>query len=120
MRMADETMTKEREKFNESVEKALGDSFKYEDFSNDPELEDLGTHSFEPYEDDEGEPRPAPTLEDDDEADPDTYRSVRGRGSRAPDRGQNDECQGLRTETPIRRNFTGQGSLQSDPRYSHV
>jgi hypothetical protein len=64
-------MTKEREKFNESVEKLLGDSFKYEDFSNDPELESLGTPSFEPYEVDEG--RPARTPEVDDEADPDTY-----------------------------------------------
>jgi len=69
--MADETMTKERSKFDESVEKLLGDSFKYEDFSNDPELESLGTPSFEPYEDDEG--RPVRTPEDDDEADPDTY-----------------------------------------------
>ena len=69
--MADETMTKERNKFDESVEKLLGDSFKYEDFSNDPELESLGTPSFEPYEDDEG--RPVRTPEDDDEADPDTY-----------------------------------------------
>ena len=70
--MADETMTKEREKFNESTEKSLGDSFKYEDFSSDPELEDLGTPSFEPYEDDDGPPAPAPTPEDDDEADPDS------------------------------------------------
>jgi hypothetical protein len=46
--MADETMTKEREKFNESSEKLLGDSFKYKDFSNDPALESLGTPSFEP------------------------------------------------------------------------
>ena len=69
--MADETMTKERSKFDESVEQLLGDSFKYEDFSNDPELESLGTPSFEPYEDDEG--RPVRTPEDDDEADPDTY-----------------------------------------------
>ena len=69
--MADETMTKERSKFDDSVEQLLGDSFKYEDFSNDPELESLGTPSFEPYEDDEG--RPVRTPEDDDEADPDTY-----------------------------------------------
>jgi hypothetical protein len=69
--MADKTMKKEREKFNESVEKSLGDSFKYEDFFNDPELESLGTPSFEPYEDDEG--RLAPMPEDDDDADPDTY-----------------------------------------------
>ena len=36
--LADETMTKEREKFTESIAKLFGESFKYEDFSNDPEL----------------------------------------------------------------------------------
>ena len=38
--MADKTMTKE-------MKKLLGDSFKYEDFSNNPELEGLGTPLFE-------------------------------------------------------------------------
>jgi hypothetical protein len=65
-KMADETM------FNESLELVLGDSFKYEDFSNDPELESLGTPLFEPYEDDKGGQIPAP-CDDNDEADPDTY-----------------------------------------------
>jgi hypothetical protein len=51
--MADETMTRERKKFDESITKLFGDSFKYEDFTNDPELEDLGTPSYEPYEDDD-------------------------------------------------------------------
>ena len=69
--MADATMTKEREKFNESVEKKLGESFKYEDFANDPELEDLGTPYYETYEDDDDQPVPAPV--DDDDTDPDTY-----------------------------------------------
>ncbi len=69
--MADETMTKERSKFDESEEQLLGDSFKYEDFSNDSELESLGTPSFEPYEDDKG--RQVRTPEDDNEADPNTY-----------------------------------------------
>ena len=69
--MTDQTVTKERETFNESIEKLLGDSFKYEDFSSDPELEGLGTPSFEPYEDDDGPP--APTPEDDAEADPNTF-----------------------------------------------
>lgn len=32
----DEADKQEREKFNESSEKALGNSFKYEDFANDP------------------------------------------------------------------------------------
>lgn len=68
----DETMTKEREKFTESVNKALGDSFKYEDFTNDPELEDLGTPAHELYaDDDDGE---APIVpEADVDADADTY-----------------------------------------------
>ena len=45
-------MTKEREKFNEPIERVLGNSFKCEDFSTEPELESLGTPSPEPYEDD--------------------------------------------------------------------
>jgi hypothetical protein len=106
------TTTKERSKFDASVEKLLGNSFKYEDFSNDPELESLGTPMFEPYEDDEG--RPVRTQEDDDEADPDTYDQYVG-AEVAPYRGQNNERQGSQTEAPIRRNFSGQGSLQSNP-----
>ncbi len=46
--------------------------FKFKDFSNDPELESLGTLSFEPYKDDEGGQIPAP-RDDSHEADPDTY-----------------------------------------------
>jgi hypothetical protein len=65
-------MTKGREKFTESIKKLLGDSFKYKDFSNDPELEGLGTTSFEPYDDDKGGKLPTP-RDNDDEADPDTY-----------------------------------------------
>ena len=45
-KMANETM-KEREKFNASIERLLGDLFKYEDFAKDPELESLGTSLFE-------------------------------------------------------------------------
>jgi hypothetical protein len=71
--MAYETMTRERKKFDESRTKLLGDSFKYEDFTNeDPELKDLGTPSYEPYEDDDEGGFPVPP-DDDDEADPDTY-----------------------------------------------
>ncbi|KAI2499838.1 Reverse transcriptase (RNA-dependent DNA polymerase) [Fragilaria crotonensis] len=47
--MADEAMTKERDKFDESITKRLGDSFKHKDFAADPELEDLGTPSYELY-----------------------------------------------------------------------
>ncbi len=74
--MADETMTKEKSKFDESVEKLLGDSFKYKDFSYNPELESLGTPLFEPYEDDKGQPMRTP--EDDNEADLDTYDQYLG------------------------------------------
>jgi hypothetical protein len=35
----------------------LGDSFKFEDFATDPELEDLGTPIHEPYGDKEDGPR---------------------------------------------------------------
>jgi hypothetical protein len=71
-KMADKTMAREREKYNESVERLHGDSLKYKDFSNNPELESLGTPLFEPYEDDEWGQIPAP-RDDNDEADPDTY-----------------------------------------------
>ena len=70
--MADKTMTKERETFTESIEKLLGDSFKYKDFSNNPELEGLGTPLFKPYEDNEGDQVPMP-RDNNDEADPETY-----------------------------------------------
>ena len=69
---ADETWSKEKEKFTAAVDKKFGSSFTYSDFANDPELEDLGTPSFEPYMDDEsGEMKLIP--EADDEADADTY-----------------------------------------------
>jgi hypothetical protein len=70
--MADKMMTKEREKFTTSIEKLFGVSFKYKDFSNDPELESLGTPSCDPYEDSEGGQPPA-IQDEDNEADPDTY-----------------------------------------------
>ncbi|KAI2494564.1 hypothetical protein MHU86_19979 [Fragilaria crotonensis] len=48
------------------------DGFKYEDFANDPELEDLGTPDFQYYaDDDEGERTLVP--EADEEPDVDTY-----------------------------------------------
>ena len=75
-KMADEMITKEWARFTESIKKLFGDSFKYEDFSNNPELESLETISFQPYEDDErGQP---PAIGDNDEADPDTYNQYVG------------------------------------------
>jgi hypothetical protein len=47
--LTDEKHKAEREKFTTSLNKALGDSFKLEDFASDPELEDLGTPIYEPY-----------------------------------------------------------------------
>jgi hypothetical protein len=70
---ADKTMTKERERFKDLVEKLLGDSFKYEDFSNDLELKDLDTPSFEPYGDDKKEAPSGFPDNDDNNADPDAY-----------------------------------------------
>ena len=70
--MADETMKKKREEFTEKVNKAFGDSFKYEYFATDPELADLDTPTFPAYaDDDDGEMPPIP--EADDEPDADTY-----------------------------------------------
>jgi hypothetical protein len=106
--MADKTMTKEREKYNESIERLFGDLFKYKDFSNIPELESLGTPSFESYKDDEGGQIPAP-RDDDDEANPDTYDQYVGAEVVLPKRERYHECQGPRTETPNRRDtFTRQ------------
>ena len=69
--MMDETHKKAREEFTSSINKKLGESFKYEDFSTDPELEDLGTPIYESYEDDVDEgPSFVPDAEDVDE---DTY-----------------------------------------------
>jgi hypothetical protein len=71
-KMADKTMAREREKYNESVERLHGDSLKYKDFSNNPELESLGTPLFEPYKDDKGSQIPVP-RNDNDKTDPNTY-----------------------------------------------
>ena len=69
--VSDETMKKEREKFTEGVNKALGDPFNNEDFANNPELEDLGTPIYEPYGDGgEEDLRFVPDIDDVDE---DTY-----------------------------------------------
>ena len=75
--MADKTRTKERETFTALIEKLFGDSFNYEDFSNDPKLESLGTPSFEPHEDDKGGQPPA-IQDNNDEADLDTYNQYVG------------------------------------------
>ncbi|KAI2491971.1 Reverse transcriptase (RNA-dependent DNA polymerase) [Fragilaria crotonensis] len=65
-------MKVKRQLFTEKVNSVLGEGFKYEDFMNDPELEDLGTPTFERYgDDDNGETSPA--LDADDEVDVDTY-----------------------------------------------
>ena len=50
----------------------LGEGFKYEDFSTDPDLESFATPTFENYfDDDDGEMPPAPDA--DDEVDTDTH-----------------------------------------------
>jgi hypothetical protein len=51
--MADETMKQKRHTFTEKVNAVLGDGFKYEDFVNDPELEDLQTPIYPAYADDD-------------------------------------------------------------------
>jgi hypothetical protein len=69
--VSDETMKKEREKFTEGVNKALGDPFNYEDIANNPELEDLGTPIYEPYGD--GGEEDLRFVPDIDDVDKDTY-----------------------------------------------
>lgn len=65
--MADATAKEAREKFTESVNSILGDSFKYEDFSNDPELESFETPIYDRYEDevDGGMPEVPDELDED-------------------------------------------------------
>ena len=81
--MTDKMMTKEREKFTASTEKLFGDSFKYKDFSNNLELESLGTPSFDPYKDGKGG-QPLAIRDDDEEADPDTYDQYVGAKVKLP------------------------------------
>ncbi|KAI2510101.1 Reverse transcriptase (RNA-dependent DNA polymerase) [Fragilaria crotonensis] len=70
--LSDETHKSEREKFTNSLNKALGDSFKFEDFVSDPELEDLGTPIYEPYEDGDADEGPG-LVPDADNVDEDTF-----------------------------------------------
>jgi hypothetical protein len=71
--MTNETMKQRQNTFMEKVNSALGDGFKYEDFANNPELEDLETPIYPAYADDEdGEMQIAPYVHDD-IADIDTY-----------------------------------------------
>ena len=69
--ISDETMKRERERYTESVNKVLGDPFKYEDFVNNPDLEDLGTPIYEPYGDDDEES--LGFVPESDDVDEDTY-----------------------------------------------
>ena len=72
--LADETMKLKRKEFTEKVNSALGDGFKYEDFTTDPELEDLGTPIYPNYSDtDDGESPQVPDVDDEPDADADTY-----------------------------------------------
>ncbi|KAI2494467.1 hypothetical protein MHU86_20076 [Fragilaria crotonensis] len=68
--MADTTAKAARDKFTESVNAALGEAFKYEDFVNDPELEAFDT-LYDEYDDDvDGK---GPEVPDELEDDVDTY-----------------------------------------------
>ncbi|KAI2505145.1 Reverse transcriptase (RNA-dependent DNA polymerase) [Fragilaria crotonensis] len=116
--MSDETMKREREKFTESVNKALGDAFKYEDFVNDPELEDLGTPIYEPYSDGEMTMdfvlfrilmRPT------------TIRMINMSELKYPaDRRQNDDGHRSRSQAVLGWNAPWEGECQPDPRYTYV
>ncbi|KAI2506149.1 Reverse transcriptase (RNA-dependent DNA polymerase) [Fragilaria crotonensis] len=69
--MADTTAKAARDKFTESVNAALGEAFKYEDFVNDPELEAFDTPIYDEYDDDvDGK---GPEVPDELEDDVDTY-----------------------------------------------
>lgn len=65
--IADPTAKEARDQFTESVNKILGDCFKYEDFATDPELESFETPIYEKYDDDvDGESPEIPDEPDDD------------------------------------------------------
>ena len=67
-------MKLKRKEFTEKVNSALGDGFKYEDFMNNPELEDLGTPIYPNYTDDDDRESPqAIEADDEHETDADTY-----------------------------------------------
>ena len=64
----------ERKEFKKAISKRFGGPLKVGDFKNDPELADMETPSFLPYEDDETKPSIQPDRDDlDDDAEPDTY-----------------------------------------------
>ena len=64
----------ERKEYNRTISKRFGGPLKIGDFKNDPELIDMETPSFLPYEDDETKPNIQPDRDDmKDDADPDTY-----------------------------------------------
>jgi hypothetical protein len=75
--LADSTAKEARDKFTESVNKILGDCFKYEGFATEPELESFDTPVYEKYDDDvDGE---FPEVPDESDDDVDTYdQSVEG------------------------------------------
>ena len=72
--LADETSKRKRYEFTEKINATLGDSFKYEDFINDPELESFDTPIHERYADDvDGDSVPVEDVDDEIDVDVDTH-----------------------------------------------
>ena len=67
----DENEKAKRKAFDANVHKVLGDSFKYKDFQDDPDMSEIDTPTYETYEDDDdGAIPPVPDIDD---VDPDTH-----------------------------------------------
>ena len=67
----DEGMKAWHQEYDQKIQQLLGDSMLYKDLKNDPELADIETPSFEPYDDDqEGTRTYVPNIDD---TDPDTH-----------------------------------------------
>ena len=74
----------ERKAFNKMISKKLGGPLKIGQFKDDPELADMETPSFLPYEDDETRPNIQPDMDEMDEDDPDTYDQYVGATVKLP------------------------------------
>ena len=74
----------ERKAFNKIISKKLGGPLKIGQFKDDPELADMETPSFLPYEDDETKPNIQPDMDEMDEDDPDTYDQYVGATVKLP------------------------------------
>jgi hypothetical protein len=76
---------KERQEFDNAIEKNFGTAMEKSDFQNDPDYADFVTPTFDSYEDDEVPPSKMPDIDDiNNESDVDTYDQYGGAHVRVP------------------------------------